>query len=67
MRALREDSDLRQKDIAAILHVCQHTYSDYETGKTRLPKDRMILLAEYYNVDLNYICGLTEEKGSFPK
>lgn len=67
IRSLREDRDLYQKDIAALLRVGQKTYSDYELGKTRIPVDSIILLAEFYNVGMDYICGVSDEKGTFPK
>lgn len=60
IRELREDRDLTQREIAAILNVGQKTYSDYELGKTRIPLDSVIKLAEFYHVDMNYICGLTD-------
>ena len=43
------------------------TYSDYELGKTRIPVDRLIVLAKYYNVDMNYISGISDKKKTFPK
>ncbi len=58
IRGLREDRDLTQAQIAAILHVGQKTYSDYETGKIRIPLDCVIVLAKYYKVSMDYICGL---------
>ena len=58
---------MRQTDIAALLHVGQKTYSDYELGKTRIPLDSILLLARYYDVDANYICGLTDKPAKFPK
>ncbi len=67
IRELREDKEKNQEEIAKILHVGQKTYSDYETRKTRIPLDRLILLAKYYDVDMNYICGLTNEPNKFPK
>ncbi len=66
IRALREDSDKSQSKIAEILNVGQRTYSDYETRKIRIPLESVILLAKYYNVDMNYICGITKEKKPFP-
>ena len=60
IRALREDSDYTQREIAALLGVGQRTYSDYESGKTRIPVDSLILLAKHYHVSMDYICGLTE-------
>jgi len=67
IRGLREDHDLKQHQIAALLYVVQNTYSDYELGKTRLPLESAIILAEYYNVDMNYICGVSNVKAPFPR
>ena len=57
IRALREDHDYTQTYIASLLNVGQRTYADYELGKTRIPVDSLIILAKFYNVDMNYICG----------
>lgn len=65
IRELREDHDLSQKAIADLLGIRQRTYADYELGKIRVPIDSLIVLAEYYDVDMNYICGLTLEKAHF--
>lgn len=67
IRALREDNDFIQTQIADLLGVVQKTYSDYEVGKTRLPIDSIIILAKFYNVSMDYICGVTDIKGKFPK
>ena len=67
IRALREDSDQTQAQIAQLLKVGQRTYCDYELGKTRIPVDSLILLAKLYNVSMDYICGLSDVKGHFPK
>jgi hypothetical protein len=50
-----------------MLKVGQRTYCDYELGKTRIPVDSLIVLARYYNVDMNYICGISDKKKIFPK
>ena len=67
IRHLREDNDYTQKFMADLLYVGQKTYSDYEVRRIRLPIDSLIILAKFYDVDMNYICGLTEEKKVFPK
>jgi len=67
IRNLREDNDYTQKFMADLLYVGQKTYSDYEVRRIRLPIDSLIILAKFYDVDMNYICGLTEEKKAFPK
>ena len=64
IRALREDNDYSQTQIAKLLNVGQRTYADYELGKTRIPVDSLIKLAKHYNVDMNYI---SNTKRHFPK
>lgn len=64
---MREDADLPQKVIASMLHVGQKTYSDYELGKTRIPVDSLLILAEFYNVSMDYLCGISDQREEFPK
>ena len=65
IRALREDSDKTQIQIAQLLKVGQKTYSDYELGKTRIPVDSLIILAKLYNVSMDYICGVSDIRKPF--
>ena len=67
IRSLREDADKTQSQIAALLQVGQRTYCDYEKGKTRIPVDSLILLAKFYNVSVDYISGVSDEKREYPK
>ena len=67
IRALREDHDKTQADIAQLLSVGQRTYCDYELGKTRIPVDSLIVLARLYNVSMDYICGTSDIPAPFPK
>lgn len=67
IRDLREDSDLNQTTVARAIHVAQTTYSDYEKGKVRIPLECLIELARFYNVDMNYIAGVSDVKNEFPK
>ena len=48
LRALREDKDLSQKQLADLLQVHQTTYSDYERGNVNIPVPALIKLADYY-------------------
>ena len=65
IRALREDNDKTQTEIAQLLKVGQRTYCDYELGKIRIPVDSLIILADFYNVSMDYICGLSDIRGAF--
>lgn len=67
VRALREDSDKTQAEIAGLLNIRQKTYSDYELGKTRIPIDSLIVLAKFYDVDMDYICGVSDLRRRFPQ
>lgn len=67
LRDMREDRDLLQKDIAKVLHVNQQTYSSYELGIRKIPLETLIELAKFYNVDMNYICGVSNELRPFPQ
>lgn len=66
IRSLREDHEYTQTYIASILHIGQRTYADYELGKTRIPLDSIIILARFYDVSMDYICGCSDFKSHFP-
>ncbi|MBQ8584815.1 MAG: helix-turn-helix transcriptional regulator [Butyricicoccus sp.] len=57
LRDLREDHDLTQKEIAAVLDIDQRVYSTYETGKREIPVHHLIKLADYYHVTTDYLLG----------
>ena len=59
IKDLREDNDLTQKEIAALLGIDQRVYSNYETGKRTIPLECIMKLADYYNVSIDYLVGRT--------
>ena len=67
IRDLREDHDLKQKDLAAHLQCSQVCYSNYEMGKRDIPTDVLIRLAVFYNTSTDYLLGLTDRKEPYPK
>lgn len=60
LRDLREDRDLKQKNIAELLQCSQVCYSYYENGQRDIPTDALIKLAEFYNTSIDYILGQTD-------
>lgn len=60
IRDLREDRDLKQREVADFLNCSQQVYSNYELGQRDIPTDVLIRLSEYYKVSVDYILGLTE-------
>ena len=61
LKDLREDNDKTQKEIAEIIQTSQSYYAQYENGHRPIPIDRLIILADYYGVSLDYITGRTDE------
>ena len=67
LRALREDNDLKQKDLAKLLQLHQTTYSDYELDRLNIPVSALHTLADFYNVSVDYLLGRTNRKEPYPK
>lgn len=59
IRDLREDKDLKQRQVADYLNCSQQVYSNYELGQRDIPTDVLINLSKLYNVSVDYILGLT--------
>ena len=59
---LRELSDLTKKDISKILGVSDSIYARWENGKDFIPTRRLYQIAKFYNVNIDYILGLTNKK-----
>lgn len=61
LRDLREDKDLKQRQLAEVLHVSQTTYSRYESGAIDIPSDALIKLADFYGVSTDYLLGRADK------
>lgn len=66
LRSMREEWNLTQKNIAEVLGVSQRTYSDYESGRLRIPVDRLLTLAKYYDCSVDYISGASDSLRLYP-
>lgn len=62
LKDLREDKDLNQEEVAKVIGTDQSYYAKYEKGIRPIPFERVIKLAKFYNVSLDYIAGLTNDK-----
>lgn len=62
---LRTDSDMTQKEVAEKLNMHLTTYREYEQQERRIPATFIIELAKFYNVSIDYIAGLTNEKRKY--
>lgn len=59
LRDLREDRDMKQRELASFLNCSQQVYSNYELGQRDIPTDVLIKLSAFYRVSVDYILGLT--------
>ena len=64
LKDLREDRNkvFKQQEIADLLGTTQQTYSLWELGVREIPFHHVITLAKFYNVSIDYIAGLTNNK-----
>ena len=67
LRDLREDRDLKQKDLAELLKIHQTTYSDYELDRLNIPVAVLHTLADFYGVSVDYLLCRTNTKTPYPK
>ena len=61
IKDLREDHDLKQKEIAAQIGITQRKYSYIETGTQPLTDEILVKLAAYYKVSIDYILCQTDK------
>ena len=66
IRALREDKDMSQKEMADYLHVSQATYSRYERGELDIPTQTLIRLAKFHGVSIDHLLGLDRAQKKRP-
>lgn len=67
LKNLREDRDLKQKDLAKLLNVSQNTYSQYENDVIALTAENAVKLALFYDTSVDYLLGLTDEKAPYKR
>lgn len=59
IRDLREDKDMTQTQMAAILNCSQRIYSNYERGDVDIPTEILIKLADFHKVSTDYLLNRT--------
>ena len=60
MRNLREDRDLTQKEVGAVINKSQQGYSHIEDGRAELKIEDLKKLCRFYGVTSDYFIGLTD-------
>ena len=57
LKRLREQRNITQQEMAKLINVSQRAYSHYETGESEPKIDRLITLADFYNVPIDVLVG----------
>lgn len=60
LKDLRIKNKLSQNDLALSLGIKRHTISAYETDSITPPIDKLILISKYYDVSIDYLCGVSD-------
>ncbi len=67
IRDLREDRDLKQREVAEHLLCDQSLYSKYERGERPIPLEILIQLADFYGTSIDYLVGRTDQIEPYPR
>lgn len=60
LKTLRVSAGMNQTDVADLLDIQQNQYSRYERGERELPMHLFLVLADHYNVSLDYMVGRSD-------
>ena len=67
IKALREDNDLTQEQLAKVLNITQRTYSRYENADSMMPLEILVKIADYFKVSTDYLLERTDNKKQYKK
>ena len=59
---LRKERNMRQIDVAELIHVTQAHYQRIEKGKINIPTLTLCFLADYFGVTTDYLLGRSEKR-----
>lgn len=62
LEGLREEKDLFKKTIAKSIGVVESVYSEWENEKLSIPTKRLVQLANFFEVNIDYMVGLSNTR-----
>ena len=65
LRSIREDRNLTQADVGALLNKSQQGYNHIESGRAELKIDDLVTLCRFYDLSADYVIGLVNKPVSF--
>ena len=66
IKALREDRDLSQTQVAEAIGISQRKYSYLETGVQQWTDELLVRLAAFHQTSVDYLLNLTDEPTPYP-
>ena len=60
LKELRQQNNIMSKTMAELLNITPRNYQRYENGEVDPPTSKTIILADYFNVPLDYLVGRTD-------
>ena len=67
IKYIREDREMKQKDVAEFLNISQTNYSKYELGKINIPIETLKKMSILFDTSIDYLLGLTNEVKPYPR
>lgn len=64
LKQLRKSRNLSQEDVAKVLNTTVSTISRYETGEREPNLESLCMLADFFNVSLDYLLGREQKVNS---
>lgn len=62
MKQTRENKELTQKEVSKILGISRSTYAGWENGFETISLARLNKLCDYFDISLDYMCGISNTK-----
>ena len=67
IKDIREDREMKQKEVAEFLNISQTNYSKYELGKINIPIETLKKMSILFDTSIDYLLGLTNEVKPYPR
>lgn len=64
IKDLRLEKNLKQKDVATAINIATNTLSQFENNKGRPSLEVLYLLADFFNVSIDYLVGREDDFGN---
>lgn len=61
LKSLRKARKIKQSDLAQLLNITVRHYQEIEYGHIDIPTSKLLALADYFDVSLDYLVGRSDD------